>query len=427
MVRRGPRFVRIQVHRHAGPELADDEVRLLAAAAAQRAGPMQVVPLRLVFAVAVEHLHAMVLAVRDVDPAVRIGDDVVHEVELARIGAGLAPALDQLSVRRVLVHAGIAVAVRHVDLALRRQRRVGAAVERLAAHERRGLARDADGEQHLAVGRALAHRVVAVVGAVEIVVGVDVQAVRAREQPLAPALDEAAVAVQHHHRVLAAIEHVDAVLAVDRDRADVGQIPAVGQLRPVFDHAIAMLARAQNRHVSSDIVFLGSHLRFAFERGAVFEAVIAGEPAQQLVAHPVVEDAADVLARDARHRGEIALRDLLADQDAARADVVAERFREAEQRLRDAAFQRQEAHRGDDIVGVAQAPHQQLDDVAVDVRMVGRDLLERGAADEAQFRVARRRHRGRARLRVDHRKLADQRAGTEDRQDALAARRATRR
>ena len=37
-------------------------------------------------------------------------------------------------------------------------------------------------------------------------------------------------------------------------------------------------------------------------------------------------------------------------------------------------------------------------------------------------RIARRRHRGRARLRIDHRELADQRAGAEDRQDALAAR-----
>ena len=97
--------------------------------------------------------------------------------------------------------------------------------------------------------RALAHRVVAVVGAVEIVVRVDVQAVRALEQALAPALEEVAVAIEHHHRMLAAIEDVDVVLAVDRDRADVGQIPAVGQLRPVLDHAIAMLARAQNdRH-----------------------------------------------------------------------------------------------------------------------------------------------------------------------------------
>lgn len=53
-------------------------------------------------------------------------------------------------------------------------------MEQLAAHERRQLVRDADGQLHLAVSRALAHGVVAVVGAVEIVVGVDVQAMRAR-------------------------------------------------------------------------------------------------------------------------------------------------------------------------------------------------------------------------------------------------------
>ena len=158
----------------------------------QRAGPVQIVPLRLVFAVAVEHLHAVVLAVGDIDPAVGVGDDVVDDVELAGIGAGLAPGLDQLAVGRVFVDAGIAVAVGHIDLALRRQRSVGAAVERLAAHERRGLVRNADGQQHLAVGGAFAHGVVAVVGAIEIVVGVDVQAVRAVEQAFAPARDEIA-------------------------------------------------------------------------------------------------------------------------------------------------------------------------------------------------------------------------------------------
>src|SRR5579871_5687751 len=120
---------------HAGPELADEERRLPAATAAERAGPVQIVPLRLVFAVAVEHLYAVVLAVGDIDIAVGVGRDVVHDVELAGIAARLAPAPDQFAVGRELVHAGIAVAVGDIDLALRRQRGVGAAVERLAAHE----------------------------------------------------------------------------------------------------------------------------------------------------------------------------------------------------------------------------------------------------------------------------------------------------
>ncbi len=97
---------------------------------------------------------------------------------------------------------------------------------------------------------ALAHGVVAVVGAIEIVVGVDVQAVRAVEQAFAPAPDEIALAVEHHHRMVAAVEDIDAVLAVDRDGGGVGQAPAVGQLRPVLHDAVTVLARAENsRHV----------------------------------------------------------------------------------------------------------------------------------------------------------------------------------
>ena len=235
MVRRGPKLGALQVDRHARAEFADDEVRLLAAAAStQRAGAVQIIPLRLVFAVAVEHLHAVVLAVGDIDPAVGIGRDIVDDVELAGIGAGLAPGFEQLAVRRIFVDAGIAVAVGNIDLALRRQRGVGAAVKRLAAHERRRLVRDADRQQHLSVGRALAHGVVAVIGAVEIVVGIDVQAVGAVEQAFAPAGDEIALAVQHHHRMFAAVEDVDAVLAVDRDGGDVGKAPAVRQFCPSF-------------------------------------------------------------------------------------------------------------------------------------------------------------------------------------------------
>src|SRR3979409_814946 len=77
----------LAIDRHAGAEFADDEMRRLAAAAMQRAGTVKVVPLRLVFAVAVEHLHPMVFAVRDIDPAFGIGWDVVGDVEMDGIGA----------------------------------------------------------------------------------------------------------------------------------------------------------------------------------------------------------------------------------------------------------------------------------------------------------------------------------------------------
>ena len=96
-------------------------------------------------------------------------------------------------------------------------------MERLTAHERRRLARRAERQQHLAVERASAHRVIAVVGQEHGVVGRDMQAVGAREQALAPGAQEIALAVEHHHRVFAAIEHVDVVLPVDAHRADLAQ------------------------------------------------------------------------------------------------------------------------------------------------------------------------------------------------------------
>jgi hypothetical protein len=104
---------------------------------------------------------------------------------------------------------------------------MGAAMKRLAAHERRRLVRDADGQQHLAVSIALAHRMISIVGAIQMIVRVDMQSVRAAKQAFAPALDEIAGAIEHDHRVGAAIEHIDTVFAVDRDGGDIGQRPAI--------------------------------------------------------------------------------------------------------------------------------------------------------------------------------------------------------
>src|SRR5262245_30648916 len=210
---------------------------------------MQVVPLCFIFAVAVEHLHAMVLAVGDVDPAAIVGGDIVGDVELPRFTAGFAPRHDELARRRELVHARVTVAVGNVDLAFRRQRRVRATVKWLPAHERGRFAGDADRQFDLAGGGAAPHRMVPVIGQVEYIVLVDVETVRTLEYALAPRAQEIAVAVEHDDGVLAAIEDIDLILAVDADGGNVLEAPAVGQLAPVLYHAIAMLAAAQDhRH-----------------------------------------------------------------------------------------------------------------------------------------------------------------------------------
>src|ERR1700722_909963 len=87
----------------------------------------------------------------------------------------------------------------------------------------------------------------------------------------------------------------------------------------------------------------------------VLKAIIAGKVAHQLMALPVVKNAADSFARDAGQGGEVALTDFLTDDDTARADILAEMVREFEQGRRHPALERQEASGGDAGIGLAQA------------------------------------------------------------------------
>src|SRR5262245_41508920 len=74
-----------------GAELAEIADRATRLVHIESARTMQIVPLGLVLAIAVKHLNAMVLAVSDIDPAIGVGADVVHDVELAGVSAGAAP------------------------------------------------------------------------------------------------------------------------------------------------------------------------------------------------------------------------------------------------------------------------------------------------------------------------------------------------
>src|SRR5215469_17885276 len=110
---------------------------------------------------------------------------------------------------------------------------MGAAVEWLTAHVERGLAGDAELKQDLAVERDLADKMAAVIGQEHRVVRRHMNAMRARILAFTPGAQKIAGAIEDHHRVFAAVEHVDVVVAVDANPADLLERPAVGQLRPV--------------------------------------------------------------------------------------------------------------------------------------------------------------------------------------------------
>src|SRR6266852_2371667 len=130
-------------------------------------------------------------------------------------------------------------------VALRRQRRMGAAVERLAAQERRPLAGDPQRHQHLAVERAVPHRVVAVIGQPDRVVRRDMDAMRPAEHAFAPGAQEIAGFVEDRDRVVAAVEGVDIVMAVDADRGAIAEHDVVRDLRPILLDLEAPLAAAE--------------------------------------------------------------------------------------------------------------------------------------------------------------------------------------
>ena len=79
-------------------------------------------------------------------------------------------------------------------------------------------------------------RVVLVVGEPEIVFVVDEDAVRALEHALAPGVQKLAFLVEDDDRILAAVEHVDAVLRIARDAGDLDVGTSLGQLIPAFEH-----------------------------------------------------------------------------------------------------------------------------------------------------------------------------------------------
>jgi hypothetical protein len=121
-----------------------------------------------------------------------------------------------------------------------------AAVERLAAHKGRLLARNPQLEQHFAVEGDLAHEMTVIIGQEDRIVGRHMDAVGSRILAFAPGAQKVALTIENHHRVLAAVEDIDAILAVDPDGGDLLERPAVGQFRPLGIDAVFELAGSQD-------------------------------------------------------------------------------------------------------------------------------------------------------------------------------------
>src|SRR5215469_1557727 len=134
-----------------------------------------------------------------------------------------------------------------------------AVVERLAAHERGRLPRNTKRHQDATIERAMAHRMVAIVRQPDRVVGRDMHAVRLAmgpgKDPFAPGAQQIALAVEYRNRMVAAIEGVDVILAVDPDRSAIAEHDLVRDFRPALLDLECPLAAAEHHghRVSPDL------------------------------------------------------------------------------------------------------------------------------------------------------------------------------
>src|SRR5260370_29185749 len=135
---------------------------------------------------------------------------------------------------------------------------------RLAGHIGLGLAGDAESHQHLAVERAFAHRVVALIGQIDRIVRTHMDAVRPAEYAFTPGAQKIALGIEYCDRVLAAIERIDPILPVDADRRAITKSDFLRHFRPVLVDLEGVLTAPQlHRHASlpSTVLFAGEHHR----------------------------------------------------------------------------------------------------------------------------------------------------------------------
>ena len=191
--------------------------------------------------------------------------DAVRNMELAVPGlAGLPPGLDELAAAGEAMDTGIAVAVRNVQVAVGVDGDVagtiegpGGALYNVAVTARPagvgGLVPLAHGHQQVAFGVVLKHDVAVLDRHIQVLVVVNVHTVCVRKLSLAPRGQEVAVAVEDYQGVLAAVEEIDTVLGVCDD-GRLPQHPAFGQLLPVGNQLVGVLALANGCHRGPPVI-----------------------------------------------------------------------------------------------------------------------------------------------------------------------------
>src|ERR1017187_1006378 len=197
----------------------------------------------------------------------RVHDDAVGAIDFAGFFSFAAERAYVLALAVVLVDVARSVPVAHVEIAVGRDRQIGGAVLRLLAVGARlvglGLLRVSQREHLFAIQGRLHHDAPADVAQVQ-ELGASlftyVQPVRAAFERRAPGLDELAVGVEDHHRVRTVAGGIDRVVDVDAPLRVLHHAVRVavpdfgGQLAPVMEDFVRVIARAHDRPFGSGLI-----------------------------------------------------------------------------------------------------------------------------------------------------------------------------
>ena len=126
----------------------------------------------------------------------------------------------------------------------------------------------------------------------------------------------------------------------------------------------------------------------SFELCCAFDAIVARQPRNQFRTHPLIQNSTDVFPCNTSHRGNVALTDFLLDDDSARADLAAECLGQVEQSACHAALGRQKTSGRYKMVGLAQTPRKEGEQIFVDLWVLAGERLECGVAYEAHLAIA---------------------------------------
>jgi len=236
---------------------AIDNIEQIVGTDGDRPGPAKLVgfPSLQEFAAGIEDLDARVVAVGDVDQALRVDGDTVWQIEFTVGGAFASPIQQELAIRRKLGNAVVAIAVGDVDASVGSEREVRREIKVCGIEPRRALC--PNGEEQFAVMRKLEGLLQRAIGKPDVVLAVDAQAVRFQKTVLSPGGEQFAgstIEAKYGWRgddvsfirgpgVFSAVKHEHMVVRVHGNSRNLAKHESIRELRPAVHHGVWFAGR----------------------------------------------------------------------------------------------------------------------------------------------------------------------------------------